>query len=209
MSGIIAQNTLDNSGLIKSPEGGGGAWTFIKKITASSSANVSFVDGTSDVVLDGTYKMYAINIVNAHLQTDNQNLQFNLSIDTGSNYNVTKTTSAFDTYHAESASGGAVGYNAGSDLAQSTSSQLLTYEVHAGADADQSCSGIMYLFNPASTTYTKFFSWHGTFSAYADYMVQCYVAGYGNTTSAVDAIQFTSTSGNIDAGDFILLGLTI
>ena len=54
MSGIIAQNTLDNSGLIKSPEGGGGAWTFIKKVTASASANVSFVNGTSDVVFDST-----------------------------------------------------------------------------------------------------------------------------------------------------------
>ena len=208
MSGIIAQNTLDSSGLIKSPEGGGGAWTFIKKITASASSDVSFVDGTSSVVLDGTYKLYVIYCNNIHLATDNQNLQVNFSVDTGSNYNVTKTTTAFDAYVLETGSG-AVGYNAGSDLAQGTGAQLLTYEINLGADADQSCSGIMYLYDPANTTFTKKFSWISSQSSYADYMVNNIVSGICNTTSAVDAVQFTSTSGNIDAGDFVLLGLTI
>ena len=32
--------------------------TFIKKLTASSSSTLSFVDGSSDVVLDNTYKEY-------------------------------------------------------------------------------------------------------------------------------------------------------
>ena len=34
-----------------------------------------------------------------------------------------------------------------------------------------------------------------------------YVAGYLNTTSAVDAIQFSMASGNIDAGDICLYGI--
>jgi len=33
------------------------------------------------------------------------------------------------------------------------------------------------------------------------------VAGYGNTTSAVDAIQFSFSSGNIDSGDICLYGI--
>ena len=34
-----------------------------------------------------------------------------------------------------------------------------------------------------------------------------FIAGYGNTTSAVDAVQFSMSSGNIDAGDICLYGI--
>ena len=73
----------------------GGSITFIKKQTASSSATISFIHGTSDVVFDGTYKEYLFTFNNIHPQTDDVAFQFNLSVDTGSNYNVTKTTTAF------------------------------------------------------------------------------------------------------------------
>jgi hypothetical protein len=33
-------------------------------------------------------------------------------------------------------------------------------------------------------------------------------AGYGNTTSAVDAIRFQMSSGNIDAGQISLYGIS-
>ena len=78
---------------------GGGSMTFIKKLTASSSGTLSFVDGSSDVVLDSTYKEYLFLFTNIHPATDDATLQFNLSVDTGSNYNVTKTTSAFGAAH--------------------------------------------------------------------------------------------------------------
>jgi len=35
-----------------------GAMTHIKTLTASSSSTLSFVDGSSDVVLDSTYPIY-------------------------------------------------------------------------------------------------------------------------------------------------------
>ena len=47
-----------------------GEMRFIKKITASSSATISFVDGTSDVVLDNTYKEYLFTFNNIHPQTN-------------------------------------------------------------------------------------------------------------------------------------------
>ena len=37
--------------------------------------------------------------------------------------------------------------------------------------------------------------------------INSFVAGYGNTTSAVDAIRFQMSSGNIDAGDICLYGI--
>ena len=36
----------------------GGAMTFIKKLTADEDSTVDFVDGSSSVVLDSTYKEY-------------------------------------------------------------------------------------------------------------------------------------------------------
>ena len=40
-----------------------------------------------------------------------------------------------------------------------------------------------------------------------DYNRQALVAGYGNTTSAVDAVQFSISSGNIDSGEICLYGI--
>ena len=40
-----------------------GAMTLIKSVTASADANISFVDGTSDVVLDSTYDTYLIKFI--------------------------------------------------------------------------------------------------------------------------------------------------
>ena len=105
----------------------GGAMTFIKKLTASSSSTLSFVDGSSDVVLDSTYKEYMFIFKNIHPNpTGNAHVLFNFSADTGSNYNVTKTTSAFHARHDEGNSDTALTYDTAADLAQSTDFQQLT-----------------------------------------------------------------------------------
>ena len=70
MTGIVAQNVARTSGLVKAASGGGGVWTLIKTLTASSSSTLSFVDGTSDVVLDSTYPIYVFKFINIHPQTD-------------------------------------------------------------------------------------------------------------------------------------------
>ena len=182
-----------------------GAMTFIKKLTASSSATLSFVDGTSDVVLDNTYKEYMFTFNNMHPASDAVNFVFNGSIDSGSNYNVTKTTSFFNAYHFENDSSNALTYNASQDLAQSTDFQIL--EDSVGNDNDQSCVGYLHLFNPSSTTFVKHFIGVTNQQNPAVYSVNNYFAGYFNTTSAIDEIQFKMASGNIDAGDICLYGI--
>ena len=77
-----------------------GSMVFIKKQTASSSATISFVDGTSDVVLDNTYKEYLFTFNIIHPATDNASFSVNFSTDGGSNYNVTKTTNYFRAMHS-------------------------------------------------------------------------------------------------------------
>ena len=184
---------------------GGGNMVFIKKLTASSSGTLSFVDGASSVVLDSTYKEYLFTFNNIHPETNNINFTFNMSVDSGSNYNVTKTTAGFEVFHVEDDSDAGLQYLTDSDLAQGTGFQRLSRE--SGSDADQSISGSLHLFNPSSTTFVKHFISRISNSQSSDVALSYGFAGYGNTTSAVDAMQFKMSSGNIDAGDICLYGI--
>ena len=182
-----------------------GSMIFIKKLTASSSANLSFVNGSSDVVLDSTYKEYLFTFNNIHPANNDIVFQFNMSADGGSNYNVTKTTTVFRAYHAEGGGSTALEYRTGEDLAQGTGNQYLC--TGQGNGNDESLVGTLHLFNPSSTTFVKHFI--ANFNNYheSDITQNYYIAGYANTTSAVNALQFSFGSGNIDAGDICLYGI--
>ena len=182
-----------------------GSMVFIKKLTASSSATLSFVDGSSDVVLDDTYKEYLFTFNNMHPASDDVFFTFNLSIDSCSNYNVTKTTSAFRAYHTEGGAAPTLAYYPEIDLAQSTAFQNIGGE--AGNANDESISGYLHLFNPSSTTFVKHFMTNANQNTYHNLAMQTFIAGYGNTTSAVDAVQFKMSSGNTDAGNICLYGI--
>jgi hypothetical protein len=185
----------------------GGAMTFIKKLTASSSSTLSFVDGSSDVVLDNTYKEYIFLLKDIHPSANGVHFEFNGSIDSGSNYNVTKTTSFYNAFHYENGSATGVRYNTGYDHAQSTSYQRFNAEDFMGDDADQSLVSILHLFDPSSTTFVKHFIATSQFSSDQSISINTFFAGYFNTTSAIDAVQFRMSSGNIDAGTITLYGI--
>ena len=182
-----------------------GSMVFIKKQTASSSATISFVDGTSDVVLDNSYKEYLFTFNNIHPEEDAKFFQFQGSTDTGSSYGVTITTTKFDAYHNEAGTDTTLEIYAGHDIAQGTGFQHLNS--YLGTDNDQSGSGYLRLFNPSSTTFVKHFMARNSANNSDEYMRDNWVAGYFNTTSAIDAIQFKMNSGNIDAGDICLYGI--
>ena len=182
-----------------------GAMTLIKTLTASSSSTLSFVHGSSDVVLDSTYRTYMFKFINIHGATDNTDFAFNMSIDSGSNYNVTKTSTYFQAVHNESGSVTSLGYSTGSDLAQGTGFQDICN--NTGADNDQASSGELWLFSPSSTTFVKHFMSDMQFSEYDNYSARDFCGGYGNTTSAVNAVQFKMDSGNIDAGTIKMYGI--
>ncbi len=184
----------------------GGNMVFIKKLTASSSGTLSFVDGASSVVLDSTYKEYLFTFKDIHPATDEADFTFNLSADSGSNYNVTKTSTFFRAFHLEDDSSQNLFYTNGGDLAQGTGVQNLTHS-GIGNGNDECFAGTLRLFNPSSTTFVKHYM--SSCNAYqgSNAIYDTYAAGYGNTTSAVDAIQFSMSSGNIDAGDICLYGI--
>ena len=76
-----------------------------------------------------------------------------------------------------------------------------------GNGNDESVSGSLTLFNPSSTTFVKHFLATTQGYNHGDYSLNEFIAGYGNTTSAVDAIRFQMNTGNIDAGDICLYGI--
>ena len=200
---ISAASTIFDAGSMSA--GFGGSMVFIKKLTASGSGTLSFVDGASGVVLDDTYKEYVFTFNNIHSQTNVVDLTFNFSTDGGSNYNVTKTTTHIWTANYESINLNYFAYGTNLDLAQSTAFQIITDNV--GNENDESSSGTMTLFNPSSTTFVKHFMTDINTYGQDNSSYRNLVAGYGNTTSAVNAIQFKFNSGNIDAGDICLYGI--
>ena len=181
-----------------------GSMTFIKKLTASSSATLSFVHGSGGVDFS-TYKEYVFTFKNIHPATDGAHLTFNGSIDAGSNYNVTKTTTWFFAYHNEGDSAAALTYSTSNDLAQSTDFQILASDIGNGNDED-GC-GTLHLFNPSSTTFVKHFISRCHSYNSNDYANDMYIAGYFNDTNDIDAVQFKMNTGNIDAGDICLYGI--
>jgi len=182
-----------------------GAMTLIKTLTASSSTTLSFVNGSSDVVLDGTYPVYKFVFINIHPANANTELTFNMSTDTGSNYNVAKTTTFIQVDHSEGGAGESIQLSTGDDLAQGTGFQNLTDVIDN--DNDNSGNGSLLLFSPSSTTFVKQFISRGNGMYNGNYISDCFVAGYGNTTSAIDAVQFKMASGDIDSGTIKLYGI--
>ena len=189
-----------NNGLAADDVGGG--LVLISTQTASSSANLSFTSG-----IDSTYKEYIFKFINIHPATDTSHFTFNFSVDGGSNYNVTKTSSAFRAYHYEDGSSTSVSYSGGSDLGQSTGYQYFNWEM--SNDADSSISGTLHLFDPSNTTFIKHFiaTSNNVGDGSPNYNNNQFTGGYANTTSAIDAVDFKFNSGNIDSGVIKLYGI--
>jgi len=181
-----------------------GAMILIKTLTASSSGTLSFVDGASDVVLDNTYPIYKFVFTNIHPQTDSQHFNVNFR-DGGSSYDATKTTTYFEAEHQEDDGGTGLNYVTASDVAQGTGVQQVAPNV--GSDADQSCSGELWLFSPSSTTFVKHFMMRTSTVRSDNIAFDTYAAGYCNVTAAIDGVQFSFASGNIDAGTIKLYGI--
>jgi len=178
-----------------------GKMTLISEQTASSSATISFTSG-----IDSTYDSYVFKFINIHPATDSVAFQFQGNAVGGSGYNETITSSFFRAYHGEGGAGGVLGYLAGNDQSQGTAFQDLTEQL-IGNDNDQCMSGWLKLYNPSSTTFLKHFIASSSQIHAGDYNVVSYVAGYFNTTSAIDEIQFKLHSGNIDSGVIKLYGI--
>ena len=203
--GLISNgSTIFDNGSMAS--GFGGSMVFIKKLTANDSANLTFIHGTADVVLDSTYKEYVFLWKDVHATLDAESdLLFNVTTD-GTNFNVAKTGTAFEAYHFESGTTSNLRYGpATAGLAQGTGNSLLAGHITNASDG--SSVGSFNLFNPSSTTFVKHYIvdtnyYHNNARSY-----NLHIAGYANTTSAITGIRFLMSNGNMASGDICLYGI--
>jgi|19_taG_2_1085344.scaffolds.fasta_scaffold65504_1 hypothetical protein len=198
MSGIIAQNSSRHTGLVKAASAAG-TWNLIETQTASSDSTLDFTSG-----IDSTYAEYVFKWINIHPATDGAFFQINFR-DGSSAYDATKTSTAFEAYHLESGDT-ALGYKGANDVAQGTGVQRISAQL--GNDNDQDACGYLHLFNPSSTTFIKPYKSRTIHNAQEDYAEDHYIAGYCNVTAAIDGVQFSMSSGNIDAGTISLYGIS-
>ena len=140
-----------------------------------------------------------------HPATNTTRLTFNMSTDSGSNYNVTKTTTVFQAYHNEAGNSYGLNYEAARDLAQATGFQDISKTINNGND--ECCAGTLQLFNPSSSVFIKHFIARTNSLHACNHSVDFFIGGYGNTTSAINAVQFKFASGNIDSGTIKMYGV--
>ena len=205
---IVTYNNRSIANISAVP-GAAKALTHIKTLTASGDSTLSFVHGSSDVVLNSTYPIYVFKFINCHTNTNERNVVFKGSIDAGSNYNVTQTTTVFRARNFESGSTPSLEYEASHDIAQGTGGQGLAGAAgsgNMGNGSDESMSGELMLFNPSSSTFVKHYLARINYYHADNLSVDTFIAGYFNTTSDIDAVQFAASGGNFD-GTIKLYGI--
>lgn len=173
---------------------------FISSATASASSSIEFTSG-----IDSTYSQYVFMFKNIHPASDSQ-LSFNMSTDGGSSYNTTKTTTFWRCEFKEDGTDSGLTYVTGYDV-QGTGDHRLDGGV--GNESVTSVNGYLHLYTPSDTTFKKHF-YAKTICRHEStpyYAIAGFSAGYGDTTSAVNAVIFRMSTGNIDAGQILLYGI--
>jgi hypothetical protein len=202
-SGVLLPASLNNNSIANvtayNASVATGNMVLLSSQTASASASIEFTTG-----IDSTYKEYQFYFINIHPATNNSNLTMNFSTDSGSNYNVSKITTFVQAYHNEAGDDSALAYSTANDM---VGTGFAIIGAGIGNDNDQTIAGSMQLFNPSSTTYVKHFIISNNNYSHSDYTNNYLIAGYGNTTSAIDAVQFKMSSGNIDDGTILMFGI--
>ena len=179
-----------------------GKMTLLSTQTASASATISFTSG-----IDDTYDSYVFKFINIHPATDDVVLTFQADTGTNTSYNQTITSTNFAAQHDESDSPTELSYVDNRDQAQGTAFQPLSGHNDLGNDNDQSLSGTLHIFNPASTTFVKHFIATTNQAGFENRSVNSFIAGYFNTTTALTRVRFKMDSGNIDSGVIKLYGI--
>ena len=176
------------------------ALTLISTHTASADSSIDITSG-----IDDTYNSYEFHFVSLHPANDGVGLRFQVNAADASGFNENIGSTMFVATHAEGDGSESLAYNT-ADQALGTDYPLLNF--NTGNDADQSCSGVLTLYAPSSTTYVKHFMYNGVTSAETDLVHNHFVAGHIDVTAAIDEITFKFSGGNIDTGTIKMFGVS-
>lgn len=206
-SGVFSSSAFNNASLnsvTSLPTAVDGKMKLILSTTASGNTTRSFTSG-----IDSTYRTYCFKFYNIHPASSSQFLfqgSTQGASSTDGDYSNTITSNYFVTRQDENGTNGQVGYDNGNHQAQGSSFQLISDNF--GNDNDTSLSGELWLFNPSNTSYvTHFMSDCQYMQSHVPRTNRTCMAGYFNTTSAINAIRFKMSTGNIDSGTIDLYGI--
>jgi len=156
--------------------------------------------------IDDTYDSYQFHLVNMHPANDGVGLRFQVNSAGGDKgFDESIISTMFVATHGEDGGSESLAYNT-ADQELGTDYPLLNF--NTGNNNDQSCSGVLTLFAPSSTTYLKHYTYNGVTSSEDDKVHNHFVAGYINVTAAIDEIRFKFSGGNIQAGTIKMFGVT-
>ena len=169
-------------------------WVKISSSTASSSASISFTG------LSSTYRVYRIEITDAAPATDGVALYMRTSTDNGTSYDSGVSDYQWSLLVTDT--------SGNSPKVDTADSSIELTDTDLGNGTNETCCVDINLYDPSTAKYTKA-TWTSTYASSSSAARRSITGGgYRQSTTAVDAIQFLMSSGNISSGTFSLYGLT-
>jgi hypothetical protein len=166
---------------------------FLTSATASASSSLDFTTN-----IDSTYDTYLLLLEGLVPATDGVDLYLRVSTDTGSTFKSGASDYSWMA-HAYSTAG----------VLDAADAQIpLSYTAYnIGNDSGNGVYGHVYLHNPSSSSLWCSVSGESAYSRDDQQMVTNRVSGKYTATTAVDAIRFLFSSGNISSGTVRLYGI--
>jgi len=177
-------------------------WTKIKTQTiTSSTADMNFIDGSSDVVFDSTYKMYVCILNEWRPVTDGTALKVQITTDGGSSYETSGyVTAANEVYHGGSATS--------ADTINTDSDSMLSSHDFGNASSELGAATIWFP-NPSNSSSLPYCYYQCMDTkSNQNYIRPTVGGGRYDTATAYNGFKLKFASGNINEGIATLYGLT-
>ena len=162
--------------------------------TNPDSTDIASYEITSGI--DSTYKLYIFKFYDINVATDGAIFTFDFSIDGGSNYDQTVTSCYFLASHTEADD--VAGLDKTSSYSQHSGNPAQNITGTLDNLADASGAGTLWLFDPSNGAYTTFFNTAVSSGDNGGYSNHVFVDAQIMTGTAVNAVKFTTSSGNFD-----------
>lgn len=196
-SGFVLTSNGSGSDPTFQAAGSAGAFTLVQKQTASNSATLDFTS-----CLSSTYNVYEFDADEIIPATNTVEFQVLVSTNGGSSWS--NSTYTYDNVEF-------AGDSASTAVASSTGTSSFQWGGGRGPGignaAGKSVTGALRLFNANSTASYKNFWGSITYTFTSSVMIGGFTTGQWQTTTAVNAVRFQFSSGNITSGTIRCYGL--
>ncbi len=181
------------AGVISAVGGSAGALILLEQHTASSSAALNFTTWYSS-----SYDEYIIEFINVIPATSNVFLGIQVSTNGGSSYDTAGNYNAWKQYF----------YSGGSGIDSFVSNTYIPVSQAQDTTSTAGHCGMCRLFSPGSTSLNKTFHSTGVCMQTSSLFVRHETIAYYNSTTAINAMRFLYSSGNITSGIVRIYGVS-